>query len=191
MPYLKKSHDNLVESKAISIRRALVKIVRLPTEESDKAAVKATIMESNDWLAGHNFEITQVYNISIGTQSTYTNCSIECEVETQEEILRRGAINFGDLKCRAYEQIEVMQCNNCSRLGHISMNCPGTITCRKCSENHSHNVCTSTTLKCINCDHANTAFGKAYNTAHNSAFDRCPARLERIEAIKRLVLSKN
>lgn len=182
--------NDLVESKKVIFRRPMIKFLRIPTQNTDKLQVKGEILQYNDWLAADKFEVDQVLAITIG-DSSYVNCIITCDVETQEHIILRGNISFDESVCRAYEQIEILQCNKCSRFGHISLNCINKITCKKCSGDHNHNECTAAELKCVNCETANKSFGKTINTAHNAAFDRCPMRLERVEAIKRLVTSKN
>lgn len=167
----------------------MIKVVRIPSDETDKQKVKDTIATFNKWLVPDKFEVDKVFTINSG-QNTYANCSISCDIETQELILSKGAISFGKSVCKTYELFEVLQCNNCSRFGHISINCPNTAACRKCGGPHRHTNCDATELKCVNCEFANITFEKNYSTNHNSAIDRCPQQLERINAIKSLALPK-
>lgn len=181
---------NIVEIKKVILRRPMVKIVRIPTTTTDKEEIKAEILTRNDWLTTGNFEVDQVFTIKIG-ETEYCNCILSCDIETQEKIVQHSNIAYGESMCKAYEQLELLQCTKCSRFGHISINCTNATSCKKCSGDHQHTLCTSTELKCTNCEIANKSFGKTYNTSHNAAFDRCPVRLERVEAIKGLILAKN
>lgn len=183
-------YSDIVEIKKVISRRPMVKIVRLPIQSSDKTEVKAEIMKSNDWLTSENFDVDQVFSITMG-ELLYINCIIACDIDTQEKIVKRGNITYGESICRAYEQLDVLQCYKCSRFGHISSNCINSMACKKCSGEHGHNECNVAELKCINCETENTKYGKMYNTAHNAAFDRCPVRMARVEAIKGLILSQN
>lgn len=183
-------YSDLVESKGVATRRPQVKIVRIPAQDLDKEGVLKEICESNDWLPTEGIELTQVFTIEIAIQK-YVNCILQCEVETQEEILRRGFLLFSGTQCRVYEQIDILQCGKCARYGHTALNCINNIACKKCASNHTHKECTSVAFKCVNCELANLSFGKTYDSAHNSAFDPCPVRVERVEAIKRLIVAKN
>lgn len=74
----------MVESKQVTSRKPMVKVIRIPAENTDKAAVLNEIKRNNEWLAQVEFEISQVFTIAT-TNGNYTNCTIQCEVETQED----------------------------------------------------------------------------------------------------------
>lgn len=65
-------------------------------------------------------------------------------------------------------------------------------TCKKCAEGHKSNACTSikNSGTCHNCVIVNRR-GFTYNVRHGVTDERCPCRKERIEALKKLLLSKN
>lgn len=180
----------IVESKGVTSRRPMVKIVRIPTETAEPELIKRELIRCNDWLKNASLDIEQVFEISIAGR-TYMNCIIACDIEIQEQLTQMGTVSFGLDTCRVYEQIDVLQCNNCSRFGHIAINCVNETTCKKCAGSHKHTDCDAMEMKCVNCETANKSFGKDMKTDHNSAFDRCPMRIERINAIKNLLSSKN
>lgn len=180
----------LVELKGIQNRPAMIKIVQIPTEIRDKMERAAQIRELNPSLRELNFTVEQIFEITNGGIS-YVNSIISCDIEVQEFFITLGSIAFGIGKCRVYEHIEILQCNNCSQYGHIAINCSNRIACRKCGEAHRHTVCESSALKCTNCVNLNNVRNTNLDTAHNAAHDLCYARRERINEIKRLITPKN
>lgn len=167
----------------------MVKVVRVPADDMDIDSIKAEIIRFNEWIQPESLEIVRKFEINILGMS-YTNCILACDVEVQEQLVQRGAILYGMNTCRVYEQMDILQCKKCSRFGHIAINC-SNVTCRKCSGPHKHADCDSVELKCVNCEMANKSFNKDLGTNHNAALDRCPMRMERINAIKRLIMAKN
>lgn len=168
----------------------MIKIVRLPTEIRDKETLAERIRENNPSLKDSNFTIDQIFEIRVGV-TTYVNCIISCDIALQENLIAMGSISFGLSRCRVYEHIELLQCNNCSQYGHILINCTNKTACRKCGEEHRHTECESSDLKCVNCVIQNSLRKTDLNTAHIASHDMCYTRKERINAIKRLLSPKN
>lgn len=182
--------SELVELKGVQMRPAMIKIVRVPTDLRDKDLLAVKMKENNPSLADANFNVDQVFEIVVGDRA-YVNCILICDIDVQESLISLGSITFGLSKCRVYEHIELLQCNNCSQSGHIGINCTNKIACRKCGDEHKHTECSSSTLKCVNCVIQNSLRKTNLGTAHNAAHDLCYSRKERINAIKKLIAPKN
>lgn len=179
-----------VEFKSVVIRKPEIKIVRIFTELPSVADIEEQLRTQNSWLKEAIFKIEQVYQISTPNQKYY-NIIISCEIEVQELFLNKGAVICNFNECKVYENISLLQCTKCVGYGHIAKECKNQIKCKKCADNHTTTDCTAETLKCANCFSANETNNKNFNTRHNAAFDRCPVRLERINALKNLLTTKN
>ncbi|CAF1047759.1 unnamed protein product [Didymodactylos carnosus] len=53
-----------------------------------------------------------------------------------------------------------VQCYKCCKFGHPAKYCKNVEICNKCSGSHAANICTSTDVKCINCDEQHMATSK-------------------------------
>lgn len=93
--------------------------------------------------------------------------------------LKKGSISLIDLKNK-YKSInyirvkwsyqskrpnKITQCHNCQMFGHGSNNCHIKTFCAKCAGSHQTSICTSSTIKCANC-----------NGEHTSTDKICPSR---------------
>lgn len=90
---IKNNKDNIkdeVEISFITLRRPQIKMIRLPTENMDKIFIKNTIVRCmSDLMGGAAFDMIDAYIITVGGM-TYTNCTLSCEIDTMEAILKRG-----------------------------------------------------------------------------------------------------
>lgn len=66
-----------------------------------------------------------------------------------DHLIRRRAIRIGASRIAFHEVMEEIECWNCLMPGHTHMKCAGKTTCKYCSGNHNHRVCTDKTkLRC-------------------------------------------
>lgn len=99
----------------------------------------------------------------------------------QREILNRKAVIFGIKETRGFEFVNRIQCLKCSRFDHFARTCGSG---RKCAGLHSHSDCAvlANAYKCANCI--------TENTRHRANGERCPARTQRIEVMKRMFIDE-
>lgn len=79
-----------------------------------------------------------------------------------------------DFYCPVREIIDVLRCFNCNGYHHSAKNCELPISCPKCSENHTFELCKSENLRCINCVKSNEKLKKNLKTNHSAMDSSCP-----------------
>lgn len=138
-----------------------------------------------------DIEIDQVYTIQ-NARMKYTNIILSSGIKTQEILLRKGNIILGFGQCRVTEYIDLIQCQNCNRYGHLRRTCNFESNCRKCGQAHDTDTCNVANAipNCHNCLIANQ-HGANYNPRHNVTDDRCPIKKQRINTLKIQLLQKN
>ena len=85
------------------------------------------------------------------------SCSVILEMspKIRGEILKRGGLNFGFLRLKCEEYINLIRCTNCCLFGHKKSECKGDLTCSWCMGNHDYNECTksfSSRPSCRSCN---------------------------------------
>lgn len=134
--------------------------------------------------------VAEVFSVP-GSKSNYSNAILNCDIESQRILLEKGSVICGFAEKNVYEHIQVLQCFNCQRLGHVAASCKTDPTCKFCSKGHASNRCEDKALTiCANCTWENTVNGAKLNVNHRATDERCPCRSARITALKVLV-SKN
>lgn len=157
-----------------------VKITGVLCEETiDHQVLIATIKQQNHWLRESDFAIDRVYSINT-KKGPYSNVIITCDISLQRKFIDQQYIIIG-----FREYVYLLECLRCYRFGHFARKCRFQETCRKCAEKHKVAKYTSNTSanKCSNCKIANTK-GASYDICHPPTDDRCPSKIERIEALK-------
>lgn len=169
-----------------------VKITRIFTEETDPNEILAQIQEQNIWMRNIDVQIERMYTINT-SKTSYTNVILNCDLKTHAQLIERGRIIFGFSECKIYEHVEILQCLKCQRYGHFARECSYATCCKNCALGHESKQCTLDTnkYKCHNCHISNTKNGTKYDVRHTSTDDRCPMRIERIDALKEILLQKN
>lgn len=188
---LKSTYGPAIQIKGVAQQSPQIKIVRIFGDFPLKDDIKQQLIEQNSWLGESNFEIERVYSVSSGN-TTYQNAILNVDLQLQKKFLERKHVIVGFTECRCFENINLMQCLRCFGYGHFARNCKSSIRCKKCGESHETKDCVSTSRqdKCANCLTPNKR-GTSYNVKHRVTDDRCPCRIERIEALKTLFRSKN
>lgn len=177
--------DLLVSSVKSSVPR--VKIVDIGLEGSiDNDYLVSILKSQNHWLRNMNFELAEIFKVP-GSKREYVNVILQCDIVALKAFLERGSVIVGFAEKRVYEHINILQCFNCQRFGHVAASCKVTSTCRFCASNaHESKDCEDKTLKvCANCLRENKK-GSKFNTSHRATDERCPSRAARIAALKAL-----
>lgn len=162
-----------------------IKITGVPCQDTiDHATLIHNIKLQNHWLRESEFTIDRVYSIDT-RKGLYSNIIINCDINLQKRFIDQHYLIIGFRECKAYEYVYLLQCLRCYRFGHFARECKFEETCRRCTEKHKVSECTSTTItnKCSNCKIANIR-GAQYDIRHPPTDDRCPSKMERIEALK-------
>lgn len=103
------------------------------------------------------------------------------------KVLKAGKLNFCGRGCFVHEQREMVQCQQCQRLGHFRHLCRAALpTCRHCGESHSLNGCTNIGKPpvCSNCTRYNNLNGTRLPTNHRVTNNRCFVKQMRYEGLK-------
>lgn len=161
-----------------------IKITRIFTKLTSTDDIMNQIRDQNHWLRTAIFTVAREYSITT-PNGTYRNLIINCDLILQKEFVRRESIIFGLSECSCFEYVDVLRCNKCLRYGHFARECSFLPTCRKCTEHHETEACVAVQVieKCTNCILSNKR-GTAYPTKHRTTDERCPVRVERVEALK-------
>lgn len=169
----------------------LLKIVRIPCSNMDKNDIKTQLLAQNKWLSPFKFEVLETYEIRRKNLS-YTNAILTCDIELLKLFLSHGKIIFGFATCYCFEQVRLLQCNNCQKFGHVRKYCKIQPACKYCSESHISETCPELYehLSCINCIRSNKK-GKNYFTEHLATDPRCLTRNERIFNIKLSIMGNS
>lgn len=175
--------DKLIVKK-VQTSSPQIKITRIFTKLVDTADIDNQIRDQNHWLRTAPFDVAREYSVETAN-GTYRNIIINCDLILQKEFIRREAIIFGLSECRCFEYVDVLRCNKCLRYGHFARECSFLPTCKKCTEHHETEQCVAVQIveKCTNCILSNKR-GTSYSTKHRTTDERCPVRVERVEALK-------
>lgn len=186
-----KYKDEITVSK-VKPTKNQVKITKILTDSSDASEVFDQIVTQNSWMRDLGLAPDRLYSINT-PKGTYMNLILNCDIQAHTELLKRSTIIFGFAECRIYEYVNTLQCLNCQRYGHFARECTFSICCKYCSLGHDAKSCILQTNKytCHNCVLANKRNSTKYNVRHATTDDRCPSRIERLEALKHIILAKN
>lgn len=170
----------------------LVKITKIFAETNDASELLDQITLQNSWMNNLGIAPERLYTVNT-PRGPYVNLLINCDIQAHTELLRRSYIVFGFSECKIFEYVNTLQCLNCQRYGHYARECRFTTTCKYCAQGHSAKDCKleSTKYTCHNCVLNNKRNVQKVNIKHVATDDRCPARIERLEALKHVILSKN
>ena len=73
-----------------------------------------------------------------------------------KQAMRQG-VRIGYQTFKAEPEHRILQCFKCQKSGHSAWNCIYEQVCLKCSGPHSHKECTTSELKCANCNQNHAA----------------------------------
>ncbi|XP_045471764.1 uncharacterized protein LOC123678671 [Harmonia axyridis] len=138
------------------------------------------------FLRGQNSVLSDVTHLRVlKTWATRKNPNvfqalIELDAGAYGLVMDLGKLFVNFDACSVFDATDVRICFRCSGFNHIQSNCSLKITCPKCTGEHPLNKCTSSTLKCINCNNANLA-----DTSH-AVWDaaKCPIYKKKLNNLK-------
>lgn len=160
-----------------------VKIVNVDPRLGDTEFV-LSLKEQNHWLRNMNFVVHQRFVVPTAN-GICTNVILKCDIACLKKFIEHGTVISGFSEKRVYEHVEVLQCFNCQRFGHVASACKASPCCKFCALPHQSSVCEDReATKCINCSKTTK------NSNHRASDERCPSRRERINVLK-LLVSKN
>lgn len=147
--------------------------------------IRAKIVKQNDLETNSTLKIrfkSRVFNGRF-------NIVFEVDSIAYNKLINKQKVNIGWNRCWVHNDYGIIRCFKCCRYGHQVKDCKEKKVCPKCSEEHDCKDCTSTDLKCNNCDLSNKKYGLNIATVH-VAWDvnKCETyqRMERIQRNKYL-----
>lgn len=186
---MKQKYKDSVQIMKVSPTLPRVKITPIFTDSNDPKEVMNQLLRQNQWMSTFEFEFDALYGVQ-SRNVFYRTLILKCSDGLLHEMLNRKRIMFGMQLCRVYEQIDLLQCKKCMRYGHFARECAFDIVCRNCSKQHEHTDCNEQQWSCNTCINANKS-GRNFTTSHKATDDRCASRMERVNAIKEVLISKN
>lgn len=165
------------------------KIVGIVMGNLSPADFILNLKEQNDWLTNADLTYVEHFNVP-SARGAYANMIVSCDLPTLRRILEKGEVICGlDMK-RVFEHIEILQCFNCQRFGHVANSCKAKPSCKYCGGEHQSKLCDDReNSTCINCVRANVN-GQNFNQKHRATDERCRQRALRIDGLKEFA-SKN
>ena len=96
---------------------------------------------------------------------------IEVTSNLYEHIVNNNyKIFIGHQNCKAYDDLSISQCFNCSGFNHSSKKCQNESKCIYCAGKHKAKDCQITNkIQCANCLHANTKYNCKYEINHSAS----------------------
>lgn len=165
------------------------KIIGVYLADQSPSQFILNLKEQNDFLKKANLNYAEHYSVP-HKNGTYTNFVISCDVQTLRRVLEKGSVICGLDNKTVHEQIDILQCFNCQRFGHVAGTCKLQPCCKFCGLDHSSKLCgDNDTFKCSNCIRENKR-GFKYNIGHKATDERCQVRAARISGLKEFA-SKN
>lgn len=115
---------------------------------------------------------------------------LSCDIPTLRRVLEKGSVISGLDTKKVYEHIDIIQCFNCQRFGHVAASCKIDPCCKFCAGDHQSKLCGEKEIyKCANCARENKN-GAKLNEGHKATDERCNMRAARINGLKNYA-SKN
>lgn len=169
-----------------------IKITKICTDSTNSDEVFEDIITQNHWMNNMGIAPERLYAVTT-PKGQYSNLILNCDIQAHTELLRRSKIVYGFSECRIYEYVNTLQCLNCQRFGHFARECKFALCCKYCAQGHISKECNLQTSKytCNNCVLSNKRTTQKVNVRHAATDDRCPTKIERLEALKHVILAKN
>lgn len=116
---------------------------------------------------------------SVSNGERYCSIIIKMDAIHGFDINNRKTITINGTIFSCGEYLQSTQCYKCSRFGYIAENCLFEISCRKCTEKHTHKECTNEVRKCTNCIREGFQL-----VDHSATYEGCPYRRQHINLFK-------
>lgn len=77
------------------------------------------LKEQNDWLKNAVLNYKEHFTVP-HKNGIYTNIVIACDIQTLRRVLEKGSVICGLDNKKVHEHIDILQCFNCQRFGHVA-----------------------------------------------------------------------
>ena len=164
--------------------------VNSQSRELVKSILKQGLMDKNEELRKLVEEEDKTFDIVfVKTGYTYTTAGIRVSPIIRKLLLDRGFVYIADTRSKVTDRLDLKQCFNCQRLGHISTECHDRgVTCMYCSASHRTGTCPEKLNRdkhrCVNCSHSEDECLKSNCHTHHSGEETCPIIVEALERVR-------
>jgi hypothetical protein len=165
-----------------------LKLVRFENLQYSKEEIINAIVCQNANLNIQRDKIEIIKEVRQRSNNKFSTLFLTLDREAHAKAISQGHISIKWNQYNVYDAFSVIRCFKCSRLGHSMKDCKmSDITCPKCSENHILGECTSSTLKCINCQDAVLKYKVNIDICHAAYSHECPTMLDKLSKLKKSV----
>lgn len=175
----KKAVETAMEGKG-SVK-SLQKLYPLEIRDLDGSITKDDLIEAVKNTTGDSSLNVRIYSLREGIRGMQI-AVIGVPANATDQLLKKGKIEVGWVKCRIREKTIVQQCYKCLGYGHKAVNCKGISReglCWNCSKTgHKSRNCQNESF-CIICHEA-----KEKDTGHKLGSLKCPAYIEELKKRK-------
>lgn len=118
------TYENKINIVEVQMKKPMVKIVNVDINIEEEELLPTILQQNKDLrafeeAAPQSFVFLRSYIIRTPKRS-YRNVIIECSsIKAQKAMLRNGAIVMNFNSKKIFEYVDVLQCKNCYRFGHI------------------------------------------------------------------------
>ena len=164
--------------------------VNSQSRELVKSILKQGFMDKNEELRKLVEEEDKTFDIVfVKTGYTYTTAGIRVSPIIRKLLLDQGFVYIADTRSKVSDRLDLKQCFNCQRLGHISTECHDRgVTCMYCSASHRTGTCPEKSNRskhrCVNCSHSEDESLKSNCHTHHSGEETCPIIVEALERVR-------
>ena len=155
-----------------------------------KSILKQGFMDKNEDLRKLVEEENKTFDIVfVKTGYTYTTAGIKVSPIIRKLLLDQGFVYIADTRSKVTDRLDLKQCFNCQRLGHISADCHDKgVTCMYCSASHRTGTCPEKLNRdkhrCVNCSHSEDESLKSNCHTHHSGEETCPIIMEALDKVR-------
>ena len=155
-----------------------------------KSILKQAFMDKNEEVRKLVEEENKTFDIVyVKTGYTYTTAGIKVSPIIRKLLLDQGFVYIADTRSKVTDRLDLKQCFNCQRLGHISTDCHDRgVTCMYCSASHRTGACPEKLNRdkhrCVNCSHSEEESLKSNCHTHHSGEETCPIIMEALDKVR-------
>lgn len=153
------------------LKEPRIKIVGDFSPDLSDNEIMDCLTRQNDFI----MENAKIEVVKIKKRADYVCVIIKTDESTFKQMIKARKVKIQFSVCQIFEDIELIRCYKCSRMGHFMDNCPSASTiCPNCTEAHEQRKCHNKYFKCINCAEMNHKMGTNESTDHASWSFLCP-----------------
>ena len=155
-----------------------------------KSILKQGFMDKNEELRKLVEEENKTFDIVfVKAGYTYTTAGIRVSPIIRKLLVDQGFVYIADTRSKVTDRLDLKQCFNCQRLGHISTDCHDKgVTCMYCSASHRTGTCPEklnrNKYRCVNCSHSEDETLKSNCHTHHSGEETCPIIVEALNMVR-------